>query len=481
MLGEPGQGRGPGQPAHQTRPHVDVRRRLAAVRGEAQVPRDEPAPQPLGGAVQRGQVGQRTVQGRGLSGQHVGVDRGEVVTGEPVPPLEQRLDAPGPPGGCEVPPDPLEVVVHPVVGGGEVAVRRHVVRRQPHPAGPAVRRVPGRDGLVPVPVVTLGHPSHHPLADHARPVRDEKVVDRLDPVIERRLDVGDAARAQQRHQRVEPEVPERGRRRPQAVRRLPRRALDDPPGRRLDDLDRLGVVTGHADGLQSRRRRHPAVRGAREHLAGPPLELLDEHVLVVGSGVGDAPRHVAGVGEVLHARDAGEGEAGDVERVVGVGARQPHLLVAVGELEARGAGRRRSSGTRSPSAALRPPRSCCRARAPRAGRARRRPRPRSCAGAGATACRGTCRTARGGRRRRPAASSPATVPPGGRPPRARHRRARPRGRRSPPRRTPRRRRATRVPGRRTPAARRRRRRRGGRSGPTAERRSRRPRPSGPPP
>jgi hypothetical protein len=45
------------------------------------------------------------------------------------------------------------------------------------------------------------------------------------------------------------------------------------------------------------------------------------------------PRHRAGVGEVLHPGDTGEGEASDVEAVIGVGAGQPHLLVGVGRFE----------------------------------------------------------------------------------------------------------------------------------------------------
>ena len=137
-----------------------------------------------------------------------------------------------------------------------------------------------------------------------------------------------------------------------------------------------------------------------------------------------------GVGEVLHARHAGEGEAGDVEGVVGVGAGQPDLLVAVGALEppVRVPGDHRHPAGGAPAAdgpgvaaRLRP--------APRGGTGRRPPARRWPAGGGATACPARCRRARGGRRRPPAASTPATARAGAR--------SRPARRRSAPRRAPR--------------------------------------------
>ena len=56
---------------------------------------------------------------------------------------------------------------------------------------------------------------------------------------------------------------------------------------------------------------------------------LAVQVLVVGHGVGDAPRHGPRMSEVLDARHAGEGEADDVE----LGTRETHLLVAPRQLD----------------------------------------------------------------------------------------------------------------------------------------------------
>ena len=116
---------------------------------------------------------------------------------------------------------------------------------------------------------------------------------------------------------LEAEVAQDGRGVPhaQAAAAVPVDLEQRPPGGRRD-LDSDGVGAADGDGLLV----------VVDHV----VQRLLEDVLVVGTRVRDRPRDPSGVREVLDARDAGEREADDVERVVGVLAGQPHLGVDPG-------------------------------------------------------------------------------------------------------------------------------------------------------
>ena len=103
----------------------------------------------------------------------------------------------------------------------------------------------GRAASPPVPS-SHRHPAGEPVAHRAVPVGDDGVVDRLDPAVERPVDVVDGARAQQRQERVEAEVAQH-RRAARRLSRCPSSTLRRTPapgrGHDLQDL-RVGASTG---------------------------------------------------------------------------------------------------------------------------------------------------------------------------------------------------------------------------------------------
>ncbi len=201
------------------------------------------------------------------------------------------------------------------VGGDHLAVGRDLVARQLDPARPGVGAAPGHDAA-PVRVGAHRHPAGVPEPDRAAAVGDDHVVDRRHPGVEGAVDVVDSPRAEQREQRLEAEVAEhRGRIADgQAAAAVPV-DLEQQPALGRQHLDGHRVGAAHRDGLLV--------------TVDDVVEGLLEDVLVVGHRVGDRPRHLARVREVLHARDAGEGEAEHVELV----RREPHLRVDTRRLE----------------------------------------------------------------------------------------------------------------------------------------------------
>jgi hypothetical protein len=210
--------------------------------------------------------------------QGVVVDRGEVVDGQTGAVTEEGPDPVRAVGRGERGADLRALGTTALVGRDEAAVGSDV---DPvpvgAPAGPATLAVAG------------GHPSGPAVADRAVHVGHDDVVDGLDPVLEGGVDVVHRAGAEQRQERLEPDVAELGRR--------------------------------------------PAEPDAG-HDGRPVVVVRDgEQVLVVGHRVGDRPGHVARVREVLDARRPGEREPDDVEGVVGVVAGEPDLVVDAGRLE----------------------------------------------------------------------------------------------------------------------------------------------------
>ena len=263
---------------------------------------------------------------------------------------ELRADPVAAPRRGEASGEDVPALVGAVVGRDGFAVGRDLDPRQLRPAGPR----PGR-------AVADRYPAGDAVQHPAGRVGDEHVVDRLDPVVEGGVDVGDGPRAQQRQHRRQPDVAELGRRRP-------------------------------------------------DHEAATFLGPDHGDVLVVGHRVGHGPRDVSGVAEVL-ARRARPGRPGRRRRARRTPGRPAGRSRAP---RTPGAGRRRSAASRSGSARRRPRTRCCPAAARRraarraAGRGRDRPRP-------PRAWWGSRRRGRAGRGRRRPTSTPATPPaPGGR-------------------------------------------------------------------
>ena len=227
----------------------------------------------------------------------------EVLHGQVVPAAEQRVD----PGRAvrrgELAPQQVALAAPSFVGRHHLAVGRHLVPRQLDPPRPRVGVAPGHDAA-PVRVGAHRHPAGVAEPDRPAAVRDDHVVDRRHPRVEGAVDVVDRPRAEQRQQRVEAEVAE-DRRRVADGEPAASVAVDleqwPPLGGQHFDGDRVGAA--HRDGLLA----------AVDHV----VEGLLEDVLVVRHRVGDRPGHLAGVREVLHARDAREGEAEDVDGASG--------------------------------------------------------------------------------------------------------------------------------------------------------------------
>ncbi|GGP81081.1 hypothetical protein GCM10010140_07420 [Streptosporangium pseudovulgare] len=145
-----------------------------------------------------------------------------------------------------------------------------------------------------------------------------------EPVAQGLGDVAGAAGAQQRQQRVEAQFAAGTGGRTQADRLAGGPVdVDDRAACRFDDLNLDRVAAAYRDPLDVVRHGGPAV-----HLPDldPPVAAAQPfavEVLVVGHGVGDGPGDRAGVAEVRHARNAGEGQPGHVE----FGAGEADLLV----------------------------------------------------------------------------------------------------------------------------------------------------------
>ena len=178
------------------------------------------------------------------------------------------------------------------------------------------------------------HPARDDPPDGARVVRDEHAVHRLDPVRPGGLDVRRRPGAQEQGERLDPEVAEDPGRRPQRepdpgpVRAvLVGAAEDERAARGHDDLDVDLRAVPHLDPLPVRRRLDPLAPVPDEHPVAVASQVLEVEVLVVGHRVRQRPRRRAGVPEVLDAGDSRERQPHDVERVVGRGADEVHLLV----------------------------------------------------------------------------------------------------------------------------------------------------------
>ena len=155
-----------GEGLHEAGPHVDVRRRLGAVGREALVPREQAAAQRLPRLRQAGPAAASArCRAAGCPASTSPWIAAQVVAVHRRPPVEERGDAVGPTGRGEVDADPREVVVHPVVGRGEVPVggRRRAAAASTHPVH-RWRGVPGRHRHAPVVLVPLGHPARRPAA-----------------------------------------------------------------------------------------------------------------------------------------------------------------------------------------------------------------------------------------------------------------------------------------------------------------------------
>ena len=223
----------------------------------------------------------------------------EVLHGQVVPAAEQRVD----PGRAvrrgELASQQVALAAPSFVGRHHLAVGRYLVPRQLDPPRPRVGVAPGHDAA-PVRGRAHRHPAGVPEPDRPASVRDDHVVDRSHPRVEGAVDVVDRPCAEQGQQRVEAEVAE-DRRRVADGEPAASVAVDleqwPPLGGQRFDGDRVGAA--HRDGLLA----------AVDHV----VEGLLEDVLVVRHRVGDRPGHLAGVREVLHARDAREGEAEDVD------------------------------------------------------------------------------------------------------------------------------------------------------------------------
>ena len=315
----------------------------------------------------------------------------EVLHGQVVPAAEQRVD----PGRAvrrgELASQQVALAAPSFVGRHHLAVGRYLVPRQLDPPRPGVGVAPGHDAA-PVRGGAHRHPAGVAEPDRPAPVRDDHVVDRSHPRVEGAVDVVDRPCAEQGQQRVEAEVAEDRRRvadgEPAASVAVDLEQWPPLGGQRLDG-DRVGAA--HRDGLLA----------AVDHV----VEGLLEDVLVVRHRVGDRPGHLAGVREVLHARDAREGEAEDVDGVVRVVALRAAPARRRPETRRSGAGHRRSTACRTPCERRRRPRRCCRSCTPGRGTTaprRRRARP---ARGGARAWPARSRRGGAGRGRRPAAST----------------------------------------------------------------------------
>ena len=286
------------------------------------------------------------------------------------------------------------------VGGPLVGVDRDVVTATGRPAGPVAgraasdqascgsRRSRGRAGTT------------SPVADSTVPSRSAastRLTGSTHPA-GRRHDVLGRPCPQQRQQAAEPDVGGDAGREPHAPQSSSRRRPvgHDGAALGLDRLDLDGVAAAHPESVA--RRRRGASRPARAPRAVRPSrpQPLAEHLDAVRDRVGDPPRRVAGVPEVLHARHPGEREADHVELV----AREPDLLVHPGQLDhpVRVAGEQRQARCgRDPCSAhaLVPDDALERRRRARTGRSTSSPRVSR--RARSTAAGGTTRTARGRR------------------------------------------------------------------------------------
>lgn len=222
---------------------------------------------------------------------------------------------------------------------------RHLV-----PAPPFVPGLPGGDGPGAVVSVAERDSAGDPVQYAALGVGGLDDVHGLGPVVERPVDVGDFAGPEEREERAEAEVFGDAGRVAEAdgfdALGLLRSPDDDRSARGLDDLDLDGFTARHLDRLDVPGDGPPLPVGVERlptfrslgsfrslrsfRSLGPDAsQSFPVQVLVVGHRVGDGPGDRAGVGEVGDARDAGDGEADDVE----LGAGEVDLLVDAGVLD----------------------------------------------------------------------------------------------------------------------------------------------------
>ena len=264
-------------------------------------------------------------------------------------------DAAGAAVGAVVEADVVRVVVarYLVVGGDDVpgvgvAGPEHLL--EGHEAGPLVLVRPSRHGQPRVRHAADGQPAPVQVLDVAVHVYGDEVVGRVHPVPQGLVQLVDAARAQHALQALD------GR-----VRAVRGRVPEGDPVALLGAAGYDRAVTRDSDVYLD-----VLAASDLQHLVAdldlPPLvavlaerprtvpEALDVHVLVVGHGVGDAPRDAGVVTEVREAREPGERQAyrvelgaGDVVLVVDVGRVEPPVRVAGHQRSTRsgpGAGQR---------------------------------------------------------------------------------------------------------------------------------------------
>lgn len=201
------------------------------------------------------------------------------------------------------------------------------------PAPPLPPLLPGVDDPRPIALTPHGHASRDPMQQPTRRVRGLDDVHGLGPEVERPVHIADFTSPKQRKQRTEAKIFGDARRITKTDDLILTSSPDDHgPPLRLDHLDLDGLTPGHLHPLHMPSRDPPLTIGP-ERLDGrrgaDHPQPLPVEVLIVGHGVRDRPGDMAGVGEVRDARDAGNGEADDVE----LGAGQMDLLIDAGVLD----------------------------------------------------------------------------------------------------------------------------------------------------